>query len=539
MSGEIVLKKSNESIKCRLLLDIYNESLNQFNKIISNHFTNNKFESIRKIVDYLEVNHEINFYFLKELKIKNITYLEDGEEWNYIKNFKLLKETLTDNELKLLNEKNGYENPILDIKQMLLNIIKKNPVEEIIYEKKNANFSYFEEYINKLTEDADISKYSNDDYIFCPKLYLFVLILTEMISYLNEIDISLLNNYFLNKTGLDNYILNFSFIKIQSYQEDNNFYCIQIKNNENLLIKKNEYFIETLAKDIIGFPNYPLNILLMRNETFNKYINDYEEKGFLKKIGLYDSFITYVKKFLKSNSIKELFSSSNDLENISKLISNDNFLDEILTTKHFKFLPFYNIKNYFGFTNKKILLTIINSIPDLVNGYDKIPDLNNMRYNVCLLFTITIKFITTLHEIVMHLTSGYINYITEKKIGQESPKGNNKDGGYYFESKIIGGFGKFDKIKLNHVIALLNGKSCEKSLNEFRNDLNNEKMNYSELSELIKPINNSLGFLGDFLEKFPIDFTYFKNINLPDLYASARKSDEIFIEFGEEVISSC
>ena len=85
-----------------------------------------------------------------------------------------------------------------------------------------------------------------------------------------------------------------------------------------------------MAKDIINYPDYPLNILLMRNETFQKYINEYEEKGFLKKIGLYDSFVNYVKRFLKSNSMKELFSSSNDLENISKLISNDKYLDEIL-----------------------------------------------------------------------------------------------------------------------------------------------------------------------------------------------------------------
>ena len=92
----------------------------------------------------------------------------------------------------------------------------------------------------------------------------------------------------------------------------------------------------------------------MRTETFQKYINEYEEKGFLKKIGLYDSFVNYIKIFLKSNSMKELFSSSNDLENISKSTSNDKYLDEILSTKYFKFLPFYNIKNYFGFTNKQI-----------------------------------------------------------------------------------------------------------------------------------------------------------------------------------------
>ena len=126
-----------------------------------------------------------------------------------------------------------------------------------------------------------------------------------------------------------------------------------------------------------------------------------------------------------------------------------------------------------------------------------------------------------------------------KKNWLKITKRNNKDGGLYFKSKIIGGIGKFDKIKLNHVNALLNNNSCEKSLKYFRNELNNEKMSYSELCELIKRINNSLGFLGNFLEKFPIDFTYFKNINIPDIYASARKSDEIFIEFGEEVISSC
>ena len=108
--------------------------------------------------------------------------------------------------------------------------------------------------------------------------------------------------------------------------------------------------------------------------------------------------------------------------NISKLISNDKYLDEILPTKYFKFLPFYNIKNYFGFTNKQILISIINSIPELVIGYNKIPDENNMRYNACLLFTITIKFITTLYEIVMHLTSGYINFITGKKIESKSSK---------------------------------------------------------------------------------------------------------------------
>ena len=49
---------------------------------------------------------------------------------NHRKNFNLLKETLTDNEIKLLNEKNDHENPILYIKEMLLNIINKNPIEE-------------------------------------------------------------------------------------------------------------------------------------------------------------------------------------------------------------------------------------------------------------------------------------------------------------------------------------------------------------------------------------------------------------------------
>ena len=42
--------------------------------------------------------------------------------------------------------------------------------------------------------------------------------------------------------------------------------------------------------------------------------------------------------------------------------------------------------------------------------------------NLFFLFNVCYKFITSLHEILIHLCYGYINYITEGKIGSKSPK---------------------------------------------------------------------------------------------------------------------
>ena len=35
---------------------------------------------------------------------------------------------------------------------------------------------------------------------------------------------------------------------------------------------------------------------------------------------------------------------------------------------HFKFLPFYGAKNKFGYTNKDLLMSFINSIPEIVEN---------------------------------------------------------------------------------------------------------------------------------------------------------------------------
>ena len=125
-------------------------------------------------------------------------------------------------------------------------------------------------------------------------------------------------------------------------------------------INKDDYIIESLISDIMKYNDYPLKILLMRNKSYKKYMEDWGYKGFLKELELYDSFIKYVKLFLKSNSITQLFNKYESLKNIYSLIKNEKYLDEILSDKHFKFLPFFQINNYFGFTKKQFLISIIN-----------------------------------------------------------------------------------------------------------------------------------------------------------------------------------
>ena len=39
------------------------------------------------------------------------------------------------------------------------------------------------------------------------------------------------------------------------------------------------------------YNDYPLKILLMRNKSYKKYMEDWGDKGFLKELELYNSFI--------------------------------------------------------------------------------------------------------------------------------------------------------------------------------------------------------------------------------------------------------
>lgn len=545
----------------KLLKETYNEYMNLYKNIKEEE----KFESLLKIVNKIDVDPSINLDFLVELKKGKKEYNINNEVFNYDKKFNLLKGTLTIDGYKQLTGKSESINPIGEIKDLLLNIIDTNKDKKLIqidempefnfpiiygierlrlefYKtyinlKSRDDFNIFKEYIDIIDEDNEIKKYSINNYELCPKIFLFVLILTELLDYTNNK--KFLNLFFIKNTTKyikSNSIFNFPNMNY-NIEDKGDHYLVNINDKiEN--INKDDYIIESLISDIMKYNDYPLKILLMRNKSYKKYMEDWGDKGFLKELELYDSFIKYVKLFLKSNSITQLFNKYESLKNIYSLIKNEKYLDEILSDKHFKFLPFFQINNYFGFTNKQFLISIINSIPEIIDGiqFININDENNL-YLFCLLFSITCKFITTLYEIVIHLTSSYLNFNSEKKLDSSSPKGKFSDGGYYFESLIFGKGKRIKKLKIVHIIALLDGVSCQKNLGDFQNDLN-DKLHLDKIIER-KNKNQLRGFLGDFLKKFDFDFGCLrKSKNISKVSISYRKLSNIAIKFDSQVISS-
>ena len=262
----------------------------------------------------------------------------------------------------------------------------------------------------------------------------------------------------------------------------------------------------------------PIDFLLIRNESYQKFEND-GGKGFIKNLGLYDEFIDYIKYFIRTKAMKQLLQENECYKNIGKLLDNQRFLDEMLDEDHFRFIPFYGSKNFYGFTNKDIMISTINSIPEISENIRIINKNSNITniYNSCLLFSLGVKFVTSLQEFLIHLVYAYLHYFSNKKLGSDSIKDvvDNNDRGFYFERKLTGG-NKFDCLDINKIIVLLDGVSCEKDLLGFQSDL---KKIYN-ISEIKKRYNegNIKGFLGEFLKKYPINFNYFskskKNIQI-------------------------
>ena len=250
---------------------------------------------------------------------------------------------------------------------------------------------------------------------------------------------------------------------------------------------------------------------MLRNESYEKFLKD-GGKGFIHELGLYKSFISYIKFFIHSKVIRQIFDSNDYYENIKILLMYNNFINEILDDTHFRFLPFYGSKNYYGYTNKDLMMCFINSIPEVPDNIDITN--NNYKiqnyYNICLLFSIAVKFFTSLHEFIIHLIYGYLHFFSNKKIDSISfkEKMDNNNGGFHFE-RLLTGATKFEILDINSVIVLLDGVSCMKNLSEFQDDLKAE----INIDKIIERNNKKQfkGFLRDFLEKYPIDFNYFKD----------------------------
>ena len=548
-----------------LLKDILEKCKNFVKEICVEH-KEKTLHDFTKIVSNIETCSELNYYFLKYMKEKNISYEEDGEDWDYKSNLNMLKETLTDEHFKLLDEEkrvNPLEEIIAILKEFLLNInnkvkngyknlVSKYPIcftklnfplvtgierlrlkyyRDLIIEKDLSNIcGRISSYINIIEKDKELLNSSLNDYKFNPKIYLLILILTVTFNPHNS---KLICNFFTKNINDDDN--NGDYKNVKPLEDGK--YLVRTELEEKT-INGDDYILIGIEKDIINYPCYPLEILLLRNESYQKFVKD-EEKGFIHQLKLYDSFISYIKYFIKSNALKQALKNNDSYENIEILLNNDNYINEMLDETHFKFLPFYGSKNKFGYTNKDLMISFINSIPEIVQNAIvevnyKEDEIKNLT-NICLLLSIGVKFITSLNEFVIHLTYGYLYFFSNKKIDSKSFKeGIDKDGGFTFERQLNSGKA-FDYLNINSAIVLLDGVSCKKNLSDFQNDLNSE-INFEILKRRIKE-GKIEGFLKDFLNKYPINFDFIEK-NEINLRISLRGSSDIGIFINRDEIDT-
>ena len=535
--------------KFPLLKDIQYRLSKLLNYIKNNDKKNIDFNILKEMVSLIETNSELNFYFLKIMKGNDISYYENEKNWNYESNLNMLKETLTNKNYKLLTNLE-HSNPLNELqlilkdyanckditiwkdkygnKNMRLNFPLIAGIERLRVEYyitlilKNDIFDVcklMESYINIMHKDKYIYDYSLDETNFCSKTYLLVLTLTKIFNIDNS---ELITKYFeKNITPFEGN--KFKHIKLE---KDGN-YKVKTK-NETVIIKGEDYFLEGLDNDISLYSRFPIKILLYRNESYKKYFED-DRKGFLKDLGLYNSFISYIKQFMKSNSFQEVLKQNNCYENIASLLNNNNYIDEMLNETHFQFLPFYGASNFFGYTNKDLEISFINSIPEIPNNIRIMnkEEISNVT-NICLIFTIAVKFITCIHEFVIHLTYGYLYFFSSKSLDSDSIKEriDNDDGGFFFERKLNGG-SKFEYLNINNAINLLDGISCEKKLSEFQEDIKCNVNVESLISRYEKK--EFKGFIEKFLKEHPIDFNYFKKKSIMNARVACRGINEVGI----------
>ena len=339
--------------------------------------------------------------------------------------------------------------------------------------------------------------------------------------------------YFLKNIIKDNFSLvkNLKAGSIIISTDDEIYYHINNTfEDKEIVINKEDYIMTSLITDLTKDSSYPTKLILFRNESFLRF-----EKygGFIKELGLFDSFISYIKTFIKSKCVQEIL-SSNEYKYIRELVNNENYLNRILSDKHLKFLPFFGVNYIFGYTNKTMLISTINSIPGIVRlAQYKSKKTYKSLYYISILLSICEKFVTVIHEILLHLTSGYVNYLSEKTLSSESPKIDltPDEEGFAFEEKLTG-INKFTNLSFQSALALLDGITCQKNLKEFQIELN-KSSNIKEISQK-KSKGTFKGFIADFLKLYDIDFTVFKNENaFKNIGIKCRSRDEIFISMEE------
>ena len=498
---------------------------------------------LKNILDLIETNEKFNYEYLKAI-------IQNKEEFK--KGCDKLCYTLSDNHLKDLNLK------IENLKKVFLSVIKENisdnpdkklldkyeaifgkkiklnyPLIDCIEKTRFALYIYYllkgrnktslkrlSNYINYMEED--LKTINLDEEKLDEKIYLFMLYATFFKDKSAKIRI---NNFFLKGTTGE-YVIKDKVFSSNDNDDDtsikkinDNMYEIKA-GNETKIIEKKYYNIDGIEQDLRLNNFYPLEFILIRNESIIKYVE--QKECFLHKYKLYDSFIEYLKVFMRSNCVMQAFDLDIRYAKIKNLIKDEKYLDEVLSPKHLKFLPFYYVEDFCGVTNKDLLISIINSIPRFCNSTGYLSEIEK-RFNLLLLLSIGVMFVSSLHEILIHLSSGYLMYYTNYDYGSESPKSQDfNDGGYYFEN-LLGG-NAFSNLSLQVIITLLDGESCQKSLDEFQQNLI-KKIDIAKLKK-----KEFKGFLGDYLKVLDIDFENINHLILENLSIRGRSDSYSFLE---------
>ena len=259
-------------------------------------------------------------------------------------------------------------------------------------------------------------------------------------------------------------------------EKDRKMYEYEIYNQfESINFDGRNYIINNLSADFRKNAYIPLEVLLLRNQSLSYF--EKNNKNFLNvNDNIYIEFKKYFINFIKSKCVQEALEKDERYKNIINIIKDDDIINKFLDDKYLKSIPLFEFSGT-GYTNKDLLVFCVTGFPCMIYRYAT-PQ-NNEDYNllkgIIILFNIAMKLITTLHEMIIYLCFGYLNYITEGKISHESPKKNSKiserDGGLFFEQILFGK--KYTKITLYEVLVILNG-DCFDSIEKLQENLRDE-----------------------------------------------------------------
>ena len=259
-------------------------------------------------------------------------------------------------------------------------------------------------------------------------------------------------------------------------EKDKKMYEYVIYNKfESIHFDGRNYVINNLSADFRRNAYIPLDILLLRNQSLSYF--EKNNKNFLNENdNIYNEFKKYFKNFIKSKCVEEALKKDERYINIIYIIKDDDIINKFLDDKYLKSIPLFEFSGT-GYTNKDLLVFCVTGFPCMINEYatpKKNEDYNLLK-GIIILFNISMKLITILHEMIIHLCFGYLHYITEGKISQESPKKNSKiserDDGLFFEQILFGK--KYNNITLYEVLVILNG-DCFDSIGKIQENLRNE-----------------------------------------------------------------